>query len=113
MSEHKERLRDWPTFLVLALGNPKIAEAAARLWQLALNDRDIGEMAKDSLDDWAEAAGGQQRAARAPRTVPAVGRGGRARAAGRHPAGTGLDAPGWPGTGDRAEHARRPWVLIH
>ena len=58
MSEHKERLRDWPTFLVLALGNPKVAEAAARLWQLALNDRDIGEMARDSLDDWAEAAEG-------------------------------------------------------
>lgn len=56
MSEHEERLRDWPTLLLLALGNPKVAQAAARLWQLALNDRDIGEMARDSLDDWAEAA---------------------------------------------------------
>jgi hypothetical protein len=56
MSEQEERLRDWPTLLLLALGNPKVAQAAARLWQLALNDRDIGEMARDSLDDWAEAA---------------------------------------------------------
>jgi hypothetical protein len=56
MSEHEARLRDWPTLLVLALANAKLAESAARLWQLALNDPDIGGMARDSLDDWAEAA---------------------------------------------------------
>jgi hypothetical protein len=58
MSEHEARLRDWPTLLVLALANAKLAESAARLWQLALNDPDIGGMVRDSLDDWAEAAEG-------------------------------------------------------
>jgi len=56
MGDHDGRLRDWPTLLVLALANARIAESAARLWQLALNDPDIGDMARDSLDDWAQAA---------------------------------------------------------
>jgi hypothetical protein len=56
MSAHEARLRDWPTLLVLALGNEKLAESAAKLWRVALSDPDIGGMARESLDNWAEAA---------------------------------------------------------
>ena len=58
MAEHQERLRDWPTLLLMALGNERLAGPAARLWQLTLNDPDIGGMARDALDEWGEAAEG-------------------------------------------------------
>jgi hypothetical protein len=55
MSEHEDRLRDWPTLLLLALASPRVAESAARLWQLSLPDRDVGEMLAETLDSWAAA----------------------------------------------------------
>jgi hypothetical protein len=58
MGDNQERLRNWPTLLLMALGNSRLAEPAARLWQLALNDQEIGGMARESLDEWAEAAEG-------------------------------------------------------
>jgi hypothetical protein len=54
--EQASQLRTWPTLLVLARKNRGLAAAAARLWQLSLNDPDIGSLVTASLDDWAEAA---------------------------------------------------------
>jgi hypothetical protein len=58
LDDHQDRLRSWPTLLIMALGNSRLAEPAARLWRLALNDQEIGAMARESLDEWAEAAEG-------------------------------------------------------
>ena len=56
LSEHEDRLKNWPTLLLLALARADQAEPAARLWQLSLHDPLVGEMAAGSLDGWAEAA---------------------------------------------------------
>lgn len=56
LARHEERLKNWPTLLLLALGNPTIADQAARLWQVTLPDRDLGSMAMESLDEWAQTA---------------------------------------------------------
>ena len=46
----------WPTLLLLALANNALAESAARLWQLALPDPDLGDLIALSLDGWAQEA---------------------------------------------------------
>jgi hypothetical protein len=56
LSEHAGKLRRWPTLLVLALTNPRLAAPVARLWQLSLNDADVGDNVRESLDAWAAAA---------------------------------------------------------
>lgn len=56
LSEHEDRLKKWPTLLLLALAREEQAGPAARLWQLSLHDPLVGEMAAGSLDGWAEAA---------------------------------------------------------
>lgn len=56
LARHEERLKDWPTLLLLALGNQTVADQVARLWQVTLPDRDLGSMALDSLDEWAQTA---------------------------------------------------------
>ena len=56
LSDHADQLRLWPTLLVLAAANQHMTASAARLWQLSLNDPDLGDSVRDSLDDWALAA---------------------------------------------------------
>jgi hypothetical protein len=53
---HADQLRPWPTLLVLASANQHMTAPAARLWQLSLNDPDLGDSVRESLDDWALAA---------------------------------------------------------
>ncbi len=56
LSEQGSRFRPWPTLLALGLANARMAATAARLWQLSLNDPDVGSLVTESLDDWALAA---------------------------------------------------------
>jgi hypothetical protein len=56
LADHAGQLRLWPTLLLLALANPRLAAHAARLWQLSLNDPDFGDNVRESLDAWASAA---------------------------------------------------------
>lgn len=56
LSQHADRLKNWPTLLLLALSSPEQAESAARLWQFGLNDQFVGEMVTGSLDQWAHDA---------------------------------------------------------
>lgn len=56
LARHDERLKDWPTLLLLALRNSVVADQAARLWQVTIPDRDLGSMAMEALDEWAQTA---------------------------------------------------------
>jgi hypothetical protein len=56
LGDRPDQLRPWPTLLVLAAANQHMTAPAARLWQLSLNDPDLGDIVRESLDDWALAA---------------------------------------------------------
>jgi hypothetical protein len=56
LSDQESRFRRWPTLLALNLISPRFTAAAALLWQLSLNDPDLGTLVTESLDDWALAA---------------------------------------------------------
>jgi hypothetical protein len=56
LNDQDSRFRRWPTLLALSLTSPRFTAAAARLWQLSLNDPDLGTLVTASLDDWALAA---------------------------------------------------------
>jgi hypothetical protein len=58
LTDRESSMRTWPTLMVLAMKNPRIATLTSRLWALSINDPDIGRLVTDSLDEWAEAAEG-------------------------------------------------------
>ena len=56
LGDQSSRFRQWPSLLALCLVSAKMVAAVAQLWQLSLNDPDVGRLVGESLDDWAQAA---------------------------------------------------------
>jgi hypothetical protein len=56
LNDQGSRFRQWPSLLALCLVSAKMVASVARLWQLSLNDPDVGGLVTESLDDWAQAA---------------------------------------------------------
>ena len=56
LGDQDSRFRQWPSLLALCLVSSRMVAVVARLWQLSLNDPDVGWLVTESLDDWAQAA---------------------------------------------------------